>query len=133
MEVTPSLINFVFTFLSNAKTMSCVMSEWLLFNANWAIFQLCHGENKLIFNEMMNMRGDEGDSESERYTSWFDRCGFLVSNPLLHNTTWARRDIPFFWILKHWKHGLENWIFRHYWVPKLNKYHYKQRHIAVCP
>ena len=28
-------------------------SEWLLFNANWAIFQLYHGENKLIFNEMM--------------------------------------------------------------------------------
>jgi len=30
-----------------------VWSEWLLFNANWAIFQLYHGENKLIFNEMM--------------------------------------------------------------------------------
>ena len=95
MEVTPSLINFVFMFLSNAKTMSCVMSEWLLFNTNWAIFQLYHGENKLIFNEMMNMRGDEGDNESERYTSWFDRCGFPLSNPLLHNTTWARRDIRF--------------------------------------
>jgi hypothetical protein len=26
------------------------------------------GENKLIFNEMMNMR-DEGDSESERYVN----------------------------------------------------------------
>jgi hypothetical protein len=25
----------------------------LLFNANSAIFQLDHGENKLIFNEMM--------------------------------------------------------------------------------
>jgi len=25
----------------------------LLFNANTAIFQLCHGDNKLIFNEMM--------------------------------------------------------------------------------
>jgi len=24
-----------------------------LFNTNTAIFQLCHGENKLIFNEMM--------------------------------------------------------------------------------
>jgi hypothetical protein len=31
--------------------------EWLLFNANSAIFQLYHGENKLIFNEMM-MRSD---------------------------------------------------------------------------
>jgi len=28
-------------------------SEWLLFNANSAIFQLYHGENKFIFNEMM--------------------------------------------------------------------------------
>ena len=25
------------------------VSEWLLFNANSAIFQLYHGENKLIF------------------------------------------------------------------------------------
>jgi hypothetical protein len=25
-------------------------SEWLFFNANSAIFQLYHGENKLIFN-----------------------------------------------------------------------------------
>ena len=29
------------------------VSEWLLFNANSAIFQLYHGEKKLIFNEMM--------------------------------------------------------------------------------
>jgi hypothetical protein len=28
-------------------------SEWLLFNANSTIYQLYHGENKLIFNEMM--------------------------------------------------------------------------------
>jgi hypothetical protein len=28
-------------------------SEWLLFNANSAIFQLYHGENKVIFNEIM--------------------------------------------------------------------------------
>ena len=30
-----------------------LVSEWFLFNANSAIFQLYHGENKLIFNEMM--------------------------------------------------------------------------------
>ena len=30
-----------------------VSDKWLLFNANSAIFQLYHGENKLIFNEMM--------------------------------------------------------------------------------
>ena len=29
------------------------VSEWLLFNVNSAIFQLYHGENNLIFNEMM--------------------------------------------------------------------------------
>jgi hypothetical protein len=29
------------------------VSEWLLFNANSAIFQLCHGESKLIFNGKM--------------------------------------------------------------------------------
>ena len=29
------------------------VSKWLLFNVNAAIFQLYHGENKLIFNEMM--------------------------------------------------------------------------------
>jgi hypothetical protein len=27
-------------------------NEWLLFNANSAILQLYHGENKLIFNEI---------------------------------------------------------------------------------
>jgi hypothetical protein len=30
-----------------------ILSEWLLFNANSAIFYLYHGKNKLIFNEMM--------------------------------------------------------------------------------
>ena len=29
------------------------VSEWLLFHANLAIFQLYHGKNKLIFNKMM--------------------------------------------------------------------------------
>jgi len=29
------------------------VGEWLLLNANSAIFQLYHGENKLIFNEVM--------------------------------------------------------------------------------
>jgi hypothetical protein len=31
------------------------LSEWLLFNANSAIFQLYHGENKLIFAEKQQM------------------------------------------------------------------------------
>jgi hypothetical protein len=29
------------------------VSEWLLLNANSAIFQLYHGKNKLVFNEIM--------------------------------------------------------------------------------
>jgi hypothetical protein len=37
-----------------SKTMKLVFVA-LLFNANSAIFQLYHGENKLIFNEMMMM------------------------------------------------------------------------------
>ena len=28
----------------------------MVFNANLAIFQLCHGENKFIFNEMIMLR-----------------------------------------------------------------------------
>jgi hypothetical protein len=31
----------------------CTMNEWLFSNGNSAIFQPYHGENKLIFNEMM--------------------------------------------------------------------------------
>ena len=31
------------------------MSEWLLFNAKWAIFQLYHGENKLLVHSMIMM------------------------------------------------------------------------------
>ena len=44
---------------SNLKKRGCLyklfelVSWWLLFNANSANFQLCHGGNKLIFNEMM--------------------------------------------------------------------------------
>jgi hypothetical protein len=33
--------------------MSEWVSEWLLYKANSAIFQLYHGKNKLIFTEMM--------------------------------------------------------------------------------
>ena len=30
-----------------------IVSEWLLFNANSAIFQLYHADNKLIFKEIV--------------------------------------------------------------------------------
>jgi hypothetical protein len=36
-----------------------LMSEWMLFNTKWALFQLYHGENKLYFDEMMMMSVDQ--------------------------------------------------------------------------
>ena len=42
---------FVFVILSSFIVWS--VSEWMLLNANSAILQLHHVENKLIFNEMM--------------------------------------------------------------------------------
>jgi hypothetical protein len=49
------LIYFWYSEYKNSFTVyyiECVI-PWLLFNANSAILQLHHGENKLIFNEMM--------------------------------------------------------------------------------
>ena len=43
-------------------------SEWSLFNANSAIFQLYHGENKLIVNEMI-MRSEVGKGNNS-----FKKC-----------------------------------------------------------
>jgi hypothetical protein len=37
------------------STCNLLVSEWLLFNAKWAIFQLYLGENKLHFNDMMTI------------------------------------------------------------------------------
>ena len=34
------------------------MSEWLLFNTNSAIFQLYHGENKLIFRFVLDQHAE---------------------------------------------------------------------------
>ena len=41
------------------------MSEWVLFNASSAIFQLYHGENKLIFKEMMTRSAFVLDQHAE--------------------------------------------------------------------
>jgi hypothetical protein len=43
----------IFIYLNKILVVFNRVSEWLLFNTNSAIFQLYHGENKLIFNEMM--------------------------------------------------------------------------------
>jgi hypothetical protein len=42
-----------FSLVFNSKYRSVTWSNWLLFNANSAIFQPNHGENKLTLNEMM--------------------------------------------------------------------------------
>ena len=42
-----------FADISGILNHHCSVIEWWLLNANSAIFQLYHGENKLIFNEMM--------------------------------------------------------------------------------
>ena len=69
-------INFLFLWFSCTKcyemvTYTCwdnhglvyfilviTVSEWLLLKTNLAIFQLYHGKNQLIFNEIMMMSGD---------------------------------------------------------------------------
>ena len=55
-----NILSFYFSFYVSAffcvSRMYCCISfmcEWLLFSAKWAFFQLFHGENKLIFNEMI--------------------------------------------------------------------------------
>jgi hypothetical protein len=39
---------------NKSTTVQKIVSEWLLFYANATIFQLYHGENKFIFNEIKN-------------------------------------------------------------------------------
>jgi hypothetical protein len=52
----------------------CWMSEWLLLNANSAIFQLYNGYNKLFCNEMKQQSADTG--------AW----GQDTASPFLHPT-----------------------------------------------
>jgi hypothetical protein len=40
--------NVLDSWISSSSSLWIWVSEWLLFNTNSAIFQLCHGENKLI-------------------------------------------------------------------------------------
>ena len=43
----------IYTQKNSRLAIKKTVSEWLLFNANAATFQLYHDESKLIFNEMM--------------------------------------------------------------------------------
>jgi hypothetical protein len=54
LKNTSFLVNFTKVTTNNILLYEAdTVSVWLLFNANSAFFQLYHGENKLIFNEMM--------------------------------------------------------------------------------
>ena len=49
MENNPQSVNGTTCYIHH----KIIVSDWLLLNANSAIVQLYHGENKLIVNEMM--------------------------------------------------------------------------------
>ena len=77
--LTLKLFNFYYNQKSKMITTSShslTLSEWLLFNANSAIFQLYHDENKLVFNEIM-MR-----------SALFKTKSFIIPSP-----TKLKRDI----------------------------------------
>ena len=42
------------------NTMKLRMNEWLFFNSWWTIFQLYHGENKLIFISVVSLTSNSG-------------------------------------------------------------------------
>ena len=46
-------IILIITFFRNRPTLKYYIWNWVILFANSAIFQQYHGENKLIFNEMM--------------------------------------------------------------------------------
>ena len=49
MQVTPKNINRV---IREALFIDRLLSDWLLLNTTSAIFQLCHGQNKLSCNQV---------------------------------------------------------------------------------
>ena len=83
------------------NTLISIQSEWLLFNANSAIFQLYHGENKLSVNEMM--------MTSALYTlNWiFVKLAHWNNNPQVdmsvHSNTlsWFRANQYLFFLTKN--------------------------------
>jgi hypothetical protein len=85
-------------------------SEWLLFNANSAIFQLYHGENKLIFNDMM-MRSRCNRSTSARLVGFYSASlAHRKNSPRvdisLHLDTlpWFRANQPLLFLLNLYLH-----------------------------
>ena len=80
-----------------ACLLSVWVSDWLLFNANSAIFQLYHGENKLIFNEMMM-------GSALYQTSWI----FIV---LTHWNNSPRTDMSPHWDTLSWFRANQSLLF----------------------
>jgi len=76
------------------------LSQWLLFKANSTIFQLYHGENKLIFNEMM-MRSTLYKTNT---LSWI----FIV---LAHWINSPRVDMSIHWDTLFWFQANQSLLF----------------------
>ena len=60
------------------------VSKWLLFNANSAIFQLYHGENTLIFNEVCFVLDHHADSDFYSASSLKQESAGIHVAPLGH-------------------------------------------------
>ena len=86
------------------------MSEWLLFNANSAIFQLYHGKNKLIFDEMM-MRSALYKTNT---LSWifivlahWNKCLRINISPNKDTLSWFQANLSLLFLLNVF--GLTEW------------------------
>jgi hypothetical protein len=62
-----------------------IFSEWLLLNANSAIFQLYHGENKLIFNEILFVLDQHAELDFNSASSLKQQSAGRHVAPLWHN------------------------------------------------
>ena len=51
--VAPTVVDWAVGTVTSNQHFSELLNKWLLLNANLAIFQLNHGENKYIFKEIM--------------------------------------------------------------------------------
>ena len=60
------------------------VSEWLLFNANSAIFQLYHGENRSIFNEIRFVLDQHAELDFHRASSLKQQSAGRHVAPLGH-------------------------------------------------
>ena len=87
------------------------VSKWLLLNANSAIFQLYHGENKLNFNEMMMIKVRfvlDQHAELDFYSvsscsdivyfSEMEHWRWYVMTPHIFKISWGWKQIYLVWM-----------------------------------